>query len=195
MVDCVLKHPYGPKKAAQKVLFGPSPPFGLNWLGGGGGVEGRGVLGIATVVGFLLWSHFFCPLFKIFDSTAHRTKMGGWADGEGLEHTTKMCWHKAGPLKMNTALEYSTRVVQEGGRRCNKSTLNDLLHLTPLRIPLMNPPIDFPQRYLYHQCLFRLDLRVMTELVHAAYRLSAQGRYVSYVITHNNWYGLATLLP
>ncbi len=42
---------------------------------------------------------------------------------------------------MNTALEYSTREVQEGGRRCKKSTLNDLVHLTPLRIPLMNPPI------------------------------------------------------
>jgi hypothetical protein len=41
---------------------------------------------------------------------------------------------------MNTALEYSTRAVQEGGRRCKKSTLNDLVHLTPLRIPLMNPP-------------------------------------------------------
>ncbi len=41
---------------------------------------------------------------------------------------------------MNTALEYSTRVVQEGGRRCKKSTLNDLVHLTPLRIPLANPP-------------------------------------------------------
>ncbi len=27
---------------------------------------------------------------------------------------------------MNTALEYSTRVVQEGGRRCKKSTLNEL---------------------------------------------------------------------
>jgi hypothetical protein len=49
--------------------------------------------------------------------------------------------HKAGSLKMNTALEYSTRVVQEGGRRCKKSTLNDLVHLTPLRIPLMNPPM------------------------------------------------------
>jgi hypothetical protein len=49
--------------------------------------------------------------------------------------------HKAGSLKMNTSLEYSTRVVQEGGRRCKKSTLNDLVHLTPLRIPLMNPPI------------------------------------------------------
>ncbi len=42
---------------------------------------------------------------------------------------------------MNTALEYSTRVVQEGGHRCKKSTLNDLVHLTPLRISLMNPPI------------------------------------------------------
>jgi hypothetical protein len=47
---------------------------------------------------------------------------------------------KAGSLKMNTALEYSTRVVQEGGRQCKKSTLNDLVNLTPLRIPLMNPP-------------------------------------------------------
>ncbi len=44
-----------------------------------------------------------------------------------------------GSLKMNTALEYSTRVVQEGDRRCKKSTLNDLAYLTPLRIPLMNP--------------------------------------------------------
>ncbi len=49
--------------------------------------------------------------------------------------------HEAGSLKMNTALEYSTRVVQEGGRRCKKSTLNDLVHLSPLRIPLMNPPM------------------------------------------------------
>ncbi len=40
---------------------------------------------------------------------------------------------------MNIALEYSTRVVQEGDRRCKKSTLNDLAYLTPLRIPLMNP--------------------------------------------------------
>ncbi len=44
-----------------------------------------------------------------------------------------------GSLKMNTALEYSTRVVQEGDRRCEKSTLNDLAYLTPIRIPLMNP--------------------------------------------------------
>jgi hypothetical protein len=46
-----------------------------------------------------------------------------------------------GSLKMNTALEYSARVVQEGDRRCKKSTLNDLAYLTPLRIPLMNPVI------------------------------------------------------
>jgi hypothetical protein len=51
---------------------------------------------------------------------------------------------------MNTALEYSTRVVQEGGRRCKKSTLNDLVHLTPLRIPLMNPP------HVYIHVLFSL---------------------------------------
>jgi hypothetical protein len=44
-----------------------------------------------------------------------------------------------GSLKKNTALEYSTRVVQEGDRRCKKSILNDLAYLTPLRIPLMNP--------------------------------------------------------
>jgi hypothetical protein len=31
--------------------------------------------------------------------------------------------YKAGSLKMNTTLEYSTRVVQEGGRRCKMSTL------------------------------------------------------------------------
>ncbi len=47
-----------------------------------------------------------------------------------------------GSLKMNTALEYSTRVVQEGDRRCKKSTLNDLAYLSPLRIPLMNPVIE-----------------------------------------------------
>ncbi len=47
-----------------------------------------------------------------------------------------------GSLKMNTTLEYSTRVVQEGDRRCKKSTLNDLAYLTPLRIPLMNPVFE-----------------------------------------------------
>jgi hypothetical protein len=50
---------------------------------------------------------------------------------------------------MNTALEYSTRVVQKGGRRCKKSTLNDLVHSTPLRIPLMNPPNPFKLSLLY----------------------------------------------
>jgi len=44
---------------------------------------------------------------------------------------------------MNTALEYSTRVDQKGGRRCKKSTLNDLVHLTPIRIPLMISPLVF----------------------------------------------------
>jgi hypothetical protein len=51
--------------------------------------------------------------------------------------------HMVGSLKMNTTLEYSTRVVQEGDRRCKKSTLNDLAYLTPLRIPLMNPVIQY----------------------------------------------------
>jgi hypothetical protein len=50
---------------------------------------------------------------------------------------------------MTTALEYSTRVVQEGGRRCKKSTINDLVHLTPLRIPLMNPPSLLDWSVLY----------------------------------------------
>jgi hypothetical protein len=52
-----------------------------------------------------------------------------------------------GSLKMNTALEYSTRVVQEGDRRCKKSTLNDLAYLTPLRIPLMNPVLYVEHQY------------------------------------------------
>ena len=43
---------------------------------------------------------------------------------------------------MDTYLEYNTRVVKEGDRRCKKSTLNDLAYLTPLRIPLMNPVSD-----------------------------------------------------
>ncbi len=60
-----------------------------------------------------------------------------------------------GSLKMNTALEYSTRVVQEGDCRCKKSTLNDLAYLTPLRIPLMNPVVKYwgrgalPKVFLY----------------------------------------------
>jgi hypothetical protein len=53
-----------------------------------------------------------------------------------------------GSLKMNTTLEYSTRVVQEGDRRCKKSTLNDLAYLTPLRIPLMNPVLIYFLPYI-----------------------------------------------
>ncbi len=38
--------------------------------------------------------------------------MTGWGGGGGRSAGTYT--HKAGSLKMNTALEYSTRVVQEG---------------------------------------------------------------------------------
>jgi hypothetical protein len=55
------------------------------------------------------------------------------------EQTVLRMTQLVGSLKKNTTLEYSTRVVQEGDRRCEKSTLNDLAYLTPLRIPLMNP--------------------------------------------------------
>jgi hypothetical protein len=58
-----------------------------------------------------------------------------------------------GSLKKNTTLEYSTRVVQEGDRRCEKSTLNDLAYLTPLRIPLMNP---VNVKYYYHFCMYSM---------------------------------------
>jgi hypothetical protein len=58
---------------------------------------------------------------------------------DSLLQTLKLPDTLVGSLKMNTALEYSTRVVQEGDRRCKKSTLNDLAYLTPLKIPLMNP--------------------------------------------------------
>ncbi len=60
---------------------------------------------------------------------------GGWAQSTW----GSPCSLWVGSLKKNTALEYSTRVVQEGDCRCKKSTLNDLAYLTPLRIPLMNP--------------------------------------------------------
>jgi hypothetical protein len=46
---------------------------------------------------------------------------------------------KAGSLKMNTALEYSTRVVQEGGRRCKKSTLNDFSKPDPSKNTFNEP--------------------------------------------------------
>jgi hypothetical protein len=57
----------------------------------------------------------------------------------GVGDPRKGCPSTALVGKKNTTLEYSTRVVQEGDRRCEKSTLNDLAYLTPLRIPLMNP--------------------------------------------------------
>ncbi len=47
---------------------------------------------------------------------------------------------------MNTAQD-------EGGRRCKKSTLNDLVHLTPLRIPLMNPPLVILLIVMYVVCI------------------------------------------
>ncbi len=65
--------------------------------------------------------------------------LGGWSSNFVGPESRQI--HMVGLLKMNTALQYSTRVVQEGGRRCKKSTLNDLAYLTPLRIPLMNPVI------------------------------------------------------
>jgi hypothetical protein len=64
-----------------------------------------------------------------------------------------------GSLKKNTALEYSTRVVQEGDRRCKKSTLNDLAYLTPLRIPLMNPANVCDVYTIHYSC-------VMTDILH-----------------------------
>jgi hypothetical protein len=56
------------------------------------------------------------------------------------EYLISFLKHMVGSLKMNTALEYSTRVVQEVDHRCKKSTLNDLAYLTHLRIPLTNEP-------------------------------------------------------
>jgi hypothetical protein len=49
---------------------------------------------------------------------------------------------------MNTALEFSTRVVQEGDRRCEKSTLNDLAYLTPLKAGSlkMNTALEYSTR-------------------------------------------------
>ncbi len=64
--------------------------------------------------------------------------------------------NKAGSLKMNTALEYVQYKSGPGGRRCKKSTLNDLVHLTPLRIPLMNPPIEEREGSLYSRTLLTI---------------------------------------
>ncbi len=97
----------------------PPPPFGP------GGRANRGVGGVQNPTrGHTLW----CSIYKYFVTMS-------------LSQGLRIWLPEAGSLKMNTALEYSTRLVQEGGRRCKKSTLNDLVHLTPLRIPLMNPPL------------------------------------------------------
>jgi hypothetical protein len=45
--------------------------------------------------------------------------------------------HLAKSRDIKTSLEYNTRVVHEGDCRCKKSTLNDLVHLTPLRMVLL----------------------------------------------------------
>jgi hypothetical protein len=81
-----------------------------------------------------------------YDGRPRKTPKDSPADGSCK--VGRMLWwdclcDMVGSLKMNTALEYSTRVVQEGDRRCKKSTLNDLAYLTPLRIPLMNPVIVY----------------------------------------------------
>jgi hypothetical protein len=67
------------------------------------------------------------------------------------------CLLLVGSLKMNTTLEYSTRVVQEGDRRCKKSTLNDLAYLTPLRIPLMNPVYESYPSTLWKKLTDKFD--------------------------------------
>ncbi len=71
----------------------------------------------------------FKCFYETYDKKVYRRRQLSITDMVGL-------------LKMNTTLEYSTRVVQEGDRRCKKSTLNDLAYLTPLRIPLMNPVLE-----------------------------------------------------
>jgi hypothetical protein len=63
---------------------------------------------------------------------------------------------------MNTALEYSTRVVQEGGRRCKKSTLNDLVHLTLLRIPLTESRVHALLKVHKNENFFGFDFEFCT---------------------------------
>ncbi len=77
-----------------------------------------------------------------FDPSCKRAPLYLLSSSPALLFPCVNSFYKAGSLKMNTTLEYSTRVVQEGDRRCKKSTLNDLAYLTPLRIPLMNPVIQ-----------------------------------------------------
>jgi hypothetical protein len=90
---------------------------------------------------------------------------------------------------MNTALEYSTRVVQEGGRRCKKSTLNDLVHLTPLRIPLLNPPTEDRQHhhnsrnlvYVIHRLINYTDIKAFVGI---SYKFACRKIFRNYAICH-----------
>jgi hypothetical protein len=52
---------------------------------------------------------------------------------------------------MDTALEYSTRVVQEGGRRCKKSTLNDLVQPDPSKNTFNEPASGRNYRPSFHE--------------------------------------------
>ncbi len=56
---------------------------------------------------------------------------------------------------MNTALEYSTRVVQERGRRCKKSILNDLIHLTIGRKVKYSTEVQVPSTFKLSYIKFR----------------------------------------
>jgi hypothetical protein len=87
---------------------------------------------------------------------------------------------------MNTALEYSTRVVQEGGRRCKKSTLNDLVHLTPLRIPLMNPPNVRTEQTVLLLPVHCTSSVLYTMLVQTVDRIRNVPNKFSYLVTRGN---------
>jgi hypothetical protein len=88
-----------------------------------------------------------CHKFPIYSSTTvHQPDMYPTVYKEMSSILADQLRPLVGSLKMNTALEYSTRVVQEGDRRCKKSTLNDLAYLTPLRIPLMNPVLVYESK-------------------------------------------------
>ncbi len=60
-------------------------------------------------------------------------------------------------LKMDTAPEYT---VQERSKRGNRRC-NDLVHLSPLRIPLMNLPSVYPKLELLHLVLLNQYLAHM----------------------------------
>ncbi len=88
---------------------------------------------------------------------------------------------------MNTALEYSTRVVQEGGRRCKKSTLNDLVHLTPLRIPLMNPPYVYMGVYVCKSPLLYIGDPVSEHASGATIGMAGRVQYTRDLCRNAGW--------